>query len=82
MTESLIYADWFSEKYGMQPVVVRNIPKKITISSKSEKLWKIIILKTLRRNYRRCLVTDALIISLNLKKRPLNFVAKTKKIKY
>lgn len=29
MTESQSYADWFHEKYGIQPVVVRNIPRKI-----------------------------------------------------
>lgn len=29
MTESQSYADWFSEKYGVEPVVVRNIPRKI-----------------------------------------------------
>ena len=30
MTESASYAHWFSEKYGVSPVVVRNIPKKIS----------------------------------------------------
>lgn len=30
MTESVSYAKWFSEKYGVSPIVVRNIPKKIT----------------------------------------------------
>src|SRR5690606_19469880 len=30
MTESLSYANWFNEKYGVKPVVVRNIPRKIT----------------------------------------------------
>lgn len=30
MTESQSYADWFNEKYGVEAVVVRNIPKKIS----------------------------------------------------
>ena len=29
MTESFSYANWFQDKYGVNPVVVRNIPKKI-----------------------------------------------------
>lgn len=29
MTESESYAQWFSEKYGVKPVVIRNIPKKL-----------------------------------------------------
>lgn len=30
MTESESYAEWFDEKYGVKPIVVRNIPRKIT----------------------------------------------------
>ena len=30
MTESFSYAEWFSNKYGVNPIVVRNIPKQIT----------------------------------------------------
>lgn len=30
MTESHSYAEWFHDEYGVQPVVIRNIPKKIT----------------------------------------------------
>lgn len=29
MTESESYANWFQEKYGIKPVVIRNVPKKI-----------------------------------------------------
>lgn len=29
MTESESYAQWFTEKYGVKPIVIRNIPKKI-----------------------------------------------------
>ena len=29
MTESLSYAEWFTERYGVDPVVIRNIPRKI-----------------------------------------------------
>lgn len=29
MTESVSYADWFQSRYGIRPVVVRNIPRKI-----------------------------------------------------
>ncbi|MDO5616012.1 MAG: glycosyltransferase [Cruoricaptor ignavus] len=29
MTESFSYADWFQKKYGVNPIVVRNIPRKI-----------------------------------------------------
>lgn len=29
MTESESYAQWFSENYGVKPIVIRNIPKKI-----------------------------------------------------
>ncbi len=29
MTESVSYAEWFHEKYKVNPVVVRNIPRKI-----------------------------------------------------
>lgn len=29
MTESLSYAVWFTERYGVEPVVIRNIPRKI-----------------------------------------------------
>jgi hypothetical protein len=28
MTESESYAEWFHEKYKVNPVVVRNIPRK------------------------------------------------------
>lgn len=30
MTESESYAQWFEKEYGVKPIVVRNIPKKIT----------------------------------------------------
>ena len=30
MTESQSYADWFRTEYGVHPVVIRNIPRKIT----------------------------------------------------
>ncbi|WP_313502332.1 glycosyltransferase family 4 protein [Kaistella carnis] len=30
MTESVSYANWFTETYGVKPIVVRNIPRKIT----------------------------------------------------
>lgn len=30
MTESESYAEWFDKKYGIKPVVVRNIPRKIS----------------------------------------------------
>ncbi len=30
MTESESYAEWFEKKYGIKPIVVRNIPRKIT----------------------------------------------------
>ncbi len=30
MTESFSYAEWFNEKYKVNPIVVRNIPRKIT----------------------------------------------------
>lgn len=30
MTESFSYAEWFKKKYDVEPVVVRNIPRKIT----------------------------------------------------
>lgn len=29
MTESESYAEWFTQKYGVKPIVVRNIPKQI-----------------------------------------------------
>lgn len=29
MTESYSYASWFKEKYGIEPIVVRNIPRKL-----------------------------------------------------
>ena len=34
MTESFSYASWFREKYNVEPIVVRNIPRKITDSIK------------------------------------------------
>ena len=30
MTESESYAEWFQQEYGIKPIVVRNIPRKIT----------------------------------------------------
>lgn len=30
MTESESYAEWFTEKYGVHPIIVRNIPRLIT----------------------------------------------------
>ena len=30
MTESQSYAEWFHEKYGVDPIVIRNIPRKIS----------------------------------------------------
>ncbi|QDP85355.1 glycosyltransferase family 4 protein [Chryseobacterium sp. SNU WT5] len=30
MTESFSYARWFSEKYSVDPIVIRNIPRRIT----------------------------------------------------
>ena len=44
MTESESYADWFTEKYGVKPVVVRNIPRRIDyISSIPENNPKVIL---------------------------------------
>ncbi len=30
MTESFSYAEWFNDQYSVQPIVIRNIPRKIT----------------------------------------------------
>lgn len=30
MTESMSYAEWFTANYGVKPIVIRNIPRKIT----------------------------------------------------
>lgn len=42
MTESESYAEWFREKYAVQPIVVRNIPRRIseaiTISENNPKI--------------------------------------------
>lgn len=44
MTESYSYADWFQKKYGVQPIVIRNIPRQITNTPEiSENQPKIII---------------------------------------
>ncbi len=32
MTESVSYAKWFNRQYGVNPIIVRNIPRKITES--------------------------------------------------
>lgn len=32
MTESASYAEWFHEKYNVDPIVVRNIPRKILVA--------------------------------------------------
>ena len=34
MTESHSYAEWFTEQYGVRPIVIRNIPRKILNMSK------------------------------------------------
>lgn len=44
MTESQSYADWFEKHYGVKPVVVRNIPRRIeTVPTITENHPKVVI---------------------------------------